>query len=281
MTHEYLNYNGLALYNRLIHDELDALKNIYAALQSKIVVAEELPRTGQLNTIYRIAGTNSYKDYMWNGVKFIQLAEYDNAIDDVPMEDSNNLVKSGGVYSSVQTISEALEELREIVERFYQLDLVPTKDSKNAVESGGIYDFVMANSGAFDVSSYNNGKKYADIEEAFEDIPEDVKHGGMSICFINSETLKYEQWRNTSDEFSLQTEDWQGVDGTPTEGSNNLITSGGVKQALDNVEPDMYHVVLTQAEYDSLPVKRDDTIYLIVPPQSTWVFGDPFPVVLA
>lgn len=244
MTHEYLNYNGLALYNRLIHDELDTLRSLYAALtQSKIIVAEELPRTGVFNTIYRIAGTNSYKDYMWNGAKFIQMAEYDNAIDDVPTENSNNLVKSGGVYGFVKANSSA--------------------------------------SGAFDISSYNNGKTYNGIEEAFEDMPEDVKHGGMSICFINSETLKYEQWRNTSPNFSLEVEDWQGVDDTPIDGSNNLITSGGVKQALDNVEPDMYHVVLTQAEYDSLPVKRDDTIYLIVPPPSTWVFGDPFPVVLA
>jgi hypothetical protein len=43
-----------------------------------------------------------YSDYMWNGTAMVLMATYNNAIDDVPTAGSNNLVKSGGVFSFVE-----------------------------------------------------------------------------------------------------------------------------------------------------------------------------------
>lgn len=69
-----------------------------------------------------------------------------------------------------------------------------------------------------------------------------------------------------------------GIDSTPTSGSANLVTSGGVKTALDGyvtsaalataltgkVGSETIHniVELTQAEYDALQTKRGDTMYI-------------------
>lgn len=57
--------------------------------------------------IYRVAGTTSYTDYMYNGTTTISMATYNNAIDDEPTAGSNNLVKSSGVFD----ISHALKKI--------------------------------------------------------------------------------------------------------------------------------------------------------------------------
>lgn len=387
MIHDYLNYSGLSLYNRLLHDELELLRRLYEGLtQSKLIVVETLPSTGDYNTIYRVPGENSFADYMWNGSRFVKMAQYDNATDETPTENSNNLVKSGGVYdfvmkkttdvvfdvsaynegmayaslaaallsvpeeehrgglwikfidqqsnlyqqwlllkntwttdtqywqgvdyiptdNSINLISSGsvkqaldaigehidgigediaeieseLQEVDELIAALCDIDNIPTKDSEKLVKSGGVYTFVLHNSGIFDVSAYYNNRRYNGLVDALEDIPDGAKKGGMTVRFINSVTLSYEQWRNTNGTFSTDETDWQGVDETPVENSKNLITSGGVKQALNNFEPGMPHVVLTQRQYDELAEKSPNTIYLIIP-ASSWVFGDPFPIILA
>ena len=73
------------------------LQEQYDALTQSDIVVGALPASGTKNLIYRVPGTNSYSDYMWNGTQFVKMAEYDNATDDEPTADSNNLVKSGGV----------------------------------------------------------------------------------------------------------------------------------------------------------------------------------------
>ena len=76
MVHDYLNYSGLSLYNRLLHDELELLRRLYEGLtQSKLIVVETLPSTGDYNTIYRVPGENSFTDYMWNGSRFVKMAQ--------------------------------------------------------------------------------------------------------------------------------------------------------------------------------------------------------------
>lgn len=77
------------------------LQQLYNNLQqSKPVPVTALPSTGQQQgVIYRLAGTTSYSDYMWNGSRWVLMSTYNNAIDDVPIPASANLVKSGGVAS--------------------------------------------------------------------------------------------------------------------------------------------------------------------------------------
>lgn len=73
------------------------LQEQYDALTQSDIIVGDLPESGTKNLIYRVPGTNSYSDYMWNGTQFVKMAEYDNAIDDEPTVGSDNLVKSGGV----------------------------------------------------------------------------------------------------------------------------------------------------------------------------------------
>ena len=78
-----------------------ALANGIAGLTQSNVVIGALPQSGVVNTIYRVPGESNYKDYAWNGSTFVELAQYDNAIDDEPIEGSNNLIKSGAVFNEL------------------------------------------------------------------------------------------------------------------------------------------------------------------------------------
>ena len=97
--------NITTLGGRVSTNETDIanLQQLYNDLQqSKPVPVTALPKTGQQQgVIYRLAGTTSYSDYMWNGSTWVLMATYNNAIDEVPTAGSDNLVKSGGVYESV------------------------------------------------------------------------------------------------------------------------------------------------------------------------------------
>lgn len=77
----------------------EQLRTLYNNLQqSQPIPVTALPDTGEVGKIYRLVGTNSYADYMYAEGALttpIKMAEYDNAIDDVPTTGSNNLVKSG------------------------------------------------------------------------------------------------------------------------------------------------------------------------------------------
>lgn len=77
----------------------EQLHTLYNNLQqSQPIPVTALPATGEAGKIYRLAGTNSYADYMYAEGALtipIKMAEYDNAIDDMPITGSNNLVKSG------------------------------------------------------------------------------------------------------------------------------------------------------------------------------------------
>lgn len=107
--------------NQRIIEESNRAKTAEAALtngiegltQSNIIIGA-LPQSGAANTIYRVPGENSYKDYAWNGSSFTELAEYDNAIDDIPTTESNNLVKSGGVFATIKPLQEALTSWNEL-----------------------------------------------------------------------------------------------------------------------------------------------------------------------
>lgn len=92
------------------------LRDAYAAImgQSGInMVIGTLPVSGVENVIYRQPDPDNdppqfYSDYMWDGTRFVKMAQYDNAIDDVPTAESNNLVKSGGVYDADTMIAKNL-----------------------------------------------------------------------------------------------------------------------------------------------------------------------------
>lgn len=88
--------------------------------------------------------------------------------------------------------------------------------------------------GVYDVSAHNNSKVFESLYSLLNNsnldtlIPISVRHGGMSICFVQSSNNKYVQYRLMSDTWSKTPSDWQGVDGIPTARSQSLVTGGGV-----------------------------------------------------
>lgn len=83
--------------NRAESAEL-ALRNAVGGLTQSKVIVGALPASGATSTIYRVPGTNSYSDYAWNGSQFVLMATYNNAIDDVPISGSTNLITSGAAF---------------------------------------------------------------------------------------------------------------------------------------------------------------------------------------
>lgn len=74
------------------------LQEQYNALTQSDIIVGALPASGTKNKIYRIPGTSSYSDYMWNGSSWVLMATYNNAIDDKLTLGSHNIPESGGVY---------------------------------------------------------------------------------------------------------------------------------------------------------------------------------------
>ena len=189
-----------------IDSEIEKVKNWVSNTPiTNVVTVASLPQTGNVNTLYRVAGTNTYSEYGWDGTQFVKLDEKEYGIDDVPTAGSNNLVKSGGVA----------EELA----------------------LGAIYDVSAKNPTA----GPNNDGKWESLSALLSDvnletlIPTSVRKGGMSIKFVRSSDNKYVQYRLMSTSFSTTENDWQGVDEVKSSSSlhefaisdnngNNIIT---------------------------------------------------------
>lgn len=88
-----------------------ALQNGIEGLTQSDIVIGALPSSGVAGKIYRVPGESSYKDYAWNGSRFVELASYGNGIDEEPTVDSENLVKSGGVYKAKEELAERSDNI--------------------------------------------------------------------------------------------------------------------------------------------------------------------------
>ena len=94
----------------------------------------------------------------------------------------------------------------------------------------------------YDVTANNNGATFVSLSALLSSenlstiIPTSVRHGGMSIRFVQSSDNKYIQYRLMNQSWSTVVTDWQGVDNEPTAGSENLVKSGGVVEKLFELE---------------------------------------------
>ena len=114
----------------------------------------------------------------------------------------------------------------------------------------------------FDVSSHNNGAVFESLSALLSShnlstlIPTSVRHGGMSIRFIQgskqSSGNKYVQYRLMANIFSTDKDDWQGVDEQPTVGSDNLVKSGGVANKLAELEEEIGKEIPENQKYEFL-----------------------------
>ena len=111
----------------------------------------------------------------------------------------------------------------------------------------------------FDISSYHATgtppvlAEYADLSAALgtngANVPESMRKGGMSVKFVSSSDHKYVQARCMAQNFTTDVTQWQGVDDEPTDGSKNLVESGGVFDANNEIYA---NILLSDALYKSL-----------------------------
>ena len=226
--------------------DIEQLKRLYQALnQSEPEIIEPNDTwpvaNPEENVIYRVIDRVNtppqyYSDYMWNGTSMVLMGQYNNAIDNEPTANSNNLVKSGGVYSFVHA-------------------------------NGGAYDISAAHAVGGVLATYD------DLADALgtngANVPAAVRKGGMSIKFVLSYDNKYVQFRLMKNQWSTTVSDWQGVDDVPTVNSNNLVKSGGVFHTYAVAEKQDFEYSKTWASIPSsgsggnindFPFKKDDTL---------------------
>lgn len=152
------------------------------------------------------------------------------------------VIQKDGIYFIVS----GLDDEDWNAEPMLQLDDVPTASSNNAVKSGGVMKSIIQNGPAFDLSAYNavGGvlATYANLSAALtalNALDTTFKQPGMTLKFVRSSDNKYVQYRLMADEFSTTEADWQGVNDEPAAGSENLVKSSGIKEAIDNVALDI------------------------------------------
>lgn len=137
------------------------------------------------------------------------------------------------------------------------MDTEPTEGNvNNVVSSDGLAkEFNKSNTeivlgGIYDVSAHNNGAVFESLSVLLNSsnlstlIPTSVRHGGMSIRFIQgseqSSDNKYVQARLMANTFTTDVTQWQGVDDEPTAGSDNLVKSGGIAKSVDIIDINVF-----------------------------------------
>jgi hypothetical protein len=83
-------------------------------------IRELLPNEGSADAIYRVANWNgiqydsaTYTEYGWDGNQYVNLDTKQTGIDATPTSGSNNLIESGGVYSSIKLCN--IQEMNDFV----------------------------------------------------------------------------------------------------------------------------------------------------------------------
>lgn len=185
-----------------------------------------------------------------------------SGIDDEPTAGSNSLVKSGGIYDAIQDVYKKsnYNDGDNIID-FNTIHIIKDNpefaiaavDVNNKILYGikadgqpywgvgvpkAVKDYVdkQVNLISFDISAYHATggtlATYDNLEDALgtngENIPQNLRKGGMSVKFVQTSDNKYVQFRLMSDSFNTTVKNWQGIDDKPTAGSDNLVKSGGV-----------------------------------------------------
>ena len=74
----------------------------------------------------------------------------------------------------------------------------------------------------YDISAANSSTEYTDLEDALgsngSNIPQNLRVGGLTVKFVNSDTEEYEQWRLKSSSWSTNTSNWTNSITTRAEG---------------------------------------------------------------
>ena len=133
----------------------------------------------------------------------------------------------------------------------------------------------------YDVTANNDGTTFSSLSALLSSenlstlIPTSVRHGGMSIRFVQSSDNKYVQFRLMADSFSNIASSWQGIDDVPIVGSDNLVKSGGVIELVyDAISLKVdKNVVVTSGGQFLVNLKNADDIKIILNSATTATFA--------
>lgn len=201
--------------------------------------------------------------------------------DPKPTENSENLVKSGGIYSAIKTVSDDVDDIKELIpvgaaspdnllvdkkyvddellkkEDLMEFDDAPTYGSINPVFSDGIYTAIKNAKDALEESKQNK-LTFDNIPTQNSDNP--VKSGGVysrtQYCIDRiPETASKTNKLVDRDSLNLDLANKQNnltFDTTPTLNSSNPVTSDGIRRAIDSATPNL--------QYDALPTVNSEKL---------------------
>jgi len=174
-------------------------------------------------------------------------------------------------YAGLRASSDNTWESGETIEVYYD----GTNYMANNVAGGG-------GDGVFDVSA-KTGDTYESLSAALtamDALPSAYKKGGMSIKYIQSSDNNsvYVQYRLMTQNFTTDTSKWQGVDDKPTNGSVNLVQSGGVAESTGRL---VRHYTInsgsthsSQADKIDVDIKTGELFFVMVSVSGT-VYANP------
>ena len=159
-------------------------------------------------------------------------------IDPAPAQGSSNAVSSGGVYTALQNERESTDLKLSRKQDTLNFDLLPTENSMNPVRSGGVYEAIARVSPSFAIDAYpTEGSEHAVASGGVYTYVANIANGKQNT--LNWDTVPTLNSLNpvTSDGIRRAIDAGGGggggtIDPTPTEGSPNAVSSGGVYTAL-------------------------------------------------
>ena len=220
----------------------EVLQLIGAIQQFHYEVYATLPQTGASNVLYLIGpigtGADKYEEYVYANNNWTRIG--DTSIDLADYVTSSALGAALANYYNKNDVDWLLAGKQDTIQ---DLDAIRrgSQAGATAVQTETLnlaLSKTVAESGVYDVTANNNNAKFASLSALLSSenlntlIPSAKRKGGMSIKFVLSSDNIYVQYRLMTEEFSTDVEDWQGVDNVPTANSKNLVTSGGVYDAL-------------------------------------------------
>ena len=132
------------------------VNNMIVSNPITIEIVDVLPTNPKTNTIYRLTGTTNYSDYMYNGTSLVLLATYDNALDDVPTVNSDNIVKSRGIYDESIDIRKMLAVDEGETVAYFGGNTILTSVVIKLNEDTGLYEIAKASNSNYRTYYINN-----------------------------------------------------------------------------------------------------------------------------
>ena len=193
----------------------------YSGLTAAIAAIPETMRKGgmEIKFMNSTTGEYSFYTYLVSSTSVADFTNTDNWSAAVSAEDASADAVVPGFNAQSDTLhitsgqtltsTQKANALKALGLGNGTVDTVPTSGSTNLVESGGVFKYIADNTGAFDITAYNNGATYSGLTQALNAVPSQFRKGGMSVRYVPTSDNKYVSYRLMATSFSTTESDWQ------------------------------------------------------------------------